>query len=355
MAIIKAGDIRGLRVTQNEAGANEEPSKFECFHRMNKSANRMMPLMTRTRIRTPGLLLWLISLVVLPSSRLQAQAGNAGATGLAFLKIGIGGQSVALGEAAAALVQDASAVYWNPAGLNFANNQVYFAHTEWLQDIRNEFLAVKFSAAGWQVGLFGQLQSIDGIEQRDRPSEIPTSIIQARDVAFGVSLARKLAADFWGGVTLKYIGERIWTYAANGMAADLGVLWKPTWMPGISLAASLHNLGRMEQVRYERVRLPAMARLALAYRPDVFGNRADVAVVAGLRKVFSGGWNTGLGAESVLGGRFALRLGYRMGSEIQGVSAGIGVLGTNYRLDYAYAPLQLDFGNVHQISFSLSL
>ncbi len=308
-----------------------------------------------TRILNKGLILLTVVLALSAPRALQAQAGRAGGTGLAFLKIGIGGQSVAMGEAAAALVQDGSAVYWNPAGLNFARNQAFFAHSEWLQGIRNEFLSVKFSAAGAQIGLFWQLQNIDGIEQRDRPSETPTSEVQAHDFAFGISIAQQLTGSLWGGVTLKYIGERIWTYATNGMAVDLGTIWKPAFLPALSVALSLHNLGAMDPVLNEKVRLPTLARLAVAYRPAVFGNKADVALVAGTRKVFSGGTISGIGVESVFRGRFALRLGYRVGAEIGGISGGIGIISGGYQLDYAYAPVQLDFGNVHQISFSLNL
>ncbi|MDQ7053039.1 MAG: PorV/PorQ family protein [candidate division KSB1 bacterium] len=305
---------------------------------------------------------WIIGLILLTGiallsapQGLQAQAGSAGGTGLAFLKIGIGGQSVAMGEAAAALVQDGSAVYWNPAGLNFARNQAFFAHSEWLQGIRNEFLSVKISAVGAQIGLFWQLQSIDGIEQRDQPSEMPTSEVQAHDFAFGISIAQQITRSLWGGVTLKYIGERIWTYTTNGMAIDIGAIWKPAFLPTLSVALSLHNFGAMDPVLNEKVKLPALVRLAVAYRPAMFGDKADVALVAGTRKVFSGNTISGIGVESVFRGRFALRLGYRVGVEIGGISGGIGIISGGYQLDYAYSPAQLDFGNVHQISFSLNL
>ena len=58
---------------------------------------------------------------------------RAGISTAQFLKIGVGGRAAALGEAFIAVANDASALYWNPAGLvQFEENQVMFSHNSWV-------------------------------------------------------------------------------------------------------------------------------------------------------------------------------------------------------------------------------
>ena len=67
-------------------------------------------IMTRTSVFS-----LLILLGALTSS---AQTENA-STGLAFLKLGVGGRAIGMGEAYSALSNDASGIYYNPAGISF--------------------------------------------------------------------------------------------------------------------------------------------------------------------------------------------------------------------------------------------
>ena len=51
-----------------------------------------------------------------------------GISSLQFLKIGVGARATALGESFVAISNDASALFWNPAGLaNTEGNQVFLS------------------------------------------------------------------------------------------------------------------------------------------------------------------------------------------------------------------------------------
>ena len=94
---------------------------------------------------------------------LTTEAQEAGKSGLAFLKVGVGSRGAALGEAYTTLADDPSAIYWNPAGLAAAHGtQLAFTHSRWLGDINNEFAAVTFPSFGGTLG-FGIIASAAGM------------------------------------------------------------------------------------------------------------------------------------------------------------------------------------------------
>ena len=52
---------------------------------------------------------------------------RAGISAFQFLKIGVGARGVAMGESFVAVANDASALFWNPAGLvQFNQNEIIF-------------------------------------------------------------------------------------------------------------------------------------------------------------------------------------------------------------------------------------
>jgi hypothetical protein len=78
---------------------------------------------------------------------------RAGTAAAQFLKIGVGARSAAMGEAFAAVANDGSALFWNPAGLMQSDkNEALFSHLEWLVDVQHEFFGY--------VHHFGKQQAI---------------------------------------------------------------------------------------------------------------------------------------------------------------------------------------------------
>jgi len=52
--------------------------------------------------------------------------GQVGQTGLAFLKLGVGGRALGMGEAYSAVATDPSGMYYNPASLALASSPSSF-------------------------------------------------------------------------------------------------------------------------------------------------------------------------------------------------------------------------------------
>jgi hypothetical protein len=70
---------------------------------------------------------------------------RSGISSYQFLKIGGDARGAAMSEAVIAVTNDASAIFWNPAGLaNSVNDQVIVSHAEWLVDVQHEFAAASY-------------------------------------------------------------------------------------------------------------------------------------------------------------------------------------------------------------------
>ncbi|MCA9732023.1 PorV/PorQ family protein [candidate division KSB1 bacterium] len=294
----------------------------------------------------------LLTFVISLPGILFAQAGS---TGLALLKIGIGGQGAALGESVVAGNNGALSAYWNPAGLTQSNDEIVFGHSEWLQDISYEFIAMKFRGYGASWGLLLQVQNVDNIMHRTKATPAPLSTFSEHEVVSGVSYARAFSQYLSFGATAKFISERHFSYTSSGAAIDLGLNYQLNQIKGVQLGASLHNLGKLSELREEATKLPALLRVGVAYMPEMEIMQAKMRVLAAYTKIFNNEAYAGFGIEALAKEALALRIGYQAGREAQSISAGLGFILSRYRLDYAYVPFSYDLGDTHRLSFTFVL
>jgi len=277
-----------------------------------------------------------------------ASAQDAGRTGLAFLKIGVGGRAIGMGEAYTALVEDATATLWNPAGLAQMNHgELTFTHNQWIQDVTNEFVALGLGGKNSGLGVSMLVTNVGGIERRVKPSVEPLDILSAHDVAFSFSYAHRVGARWQWGVTAKYLYEKIYIDSASGFALDFGAQGTSKIL-GAKLGVVAQNLGRMGKLRQESIRLPFTIKLGVAVP---IGETA-VLSADGVKVVKAGG-HFNVGGEYRVHRSLALRAGYQTGFAEKGLSVGVGLGTDRYHLDYAYVPFEADLGKAHQGSLAV--
>ncbi|MEW6556942.1 MAG: UPF0164 family protein [Elusimicrobiota bacterium] len=110
-------------------------------------------------------------------------------TGASFLNIGTSARATSLGGAYVAVANDASAINYNPAGLSQLNrSEIVGQHTEWISDIRHDFLAGAFPLRNSTVGFSVIYLSQGKIEGRDENRNI-TNSFSAYDTALTFSVA----------------------------------------------------------------------------------------------------------------------------------------------------------------------
>lgn len=278
-------------------------------------------------------------------------------TGMAFLKVGIGGRAAGLAETGVALANDPAAIYWNPAGLDRNQGTVaLLSHNSWLQNIRADFLAISFPAFSGVIGLGLNIQTIPDIELRTIPAPAPIGVFDARDLSLTVAYSRALRNDFQVGVSVKYLHERIHVESASGVALDAGVLVK-NLVTNLRLGATMQNFGRVSALRNEEIELPALARIGAAYSPSFSSNETplNLTFLADAVIFFDGGSGVSVAGEYIFQKTIALRAGYQFDRENRGLAGGLGLTAGRYRIDYGYLPFSSNVGDTHRISFAVKL
>jgi hypothetical protein len=284
-----------------------------------------------------------------------AAHAQAGAAGLAFLKLGTSANGVAMGDAMSAAVRGAASTFYNPAGLGAGSSpdmrtEFLLMHKEWIQDTRTEFLGSRFSIGDHHAfGVSVLTTTVDNIEIRTKPGEAQGTF-SSRDLGLGVSYCYALSEGVRAGVTARFLYEQILVDDAQGMGIDAGVQYEGV-LDGLTLGATVANLGKMSDFRNEALKLPALIRAGAAYRMELTDLHANALMAADVEDVFAESQlRPRLGAECGFRNVFFVRAGYQFGSEGRGLSVGGGVQYGMFGVDYGFSRLSSDLGNGHTLS-----
>jgi len=173
-----------------------------------------------------------------------------GTTAAPFLSIGVGARAIAMGGSFVSLANDATAMFWNPAGIaRLPRNEVTFNHTNWIADINYNYVGAVFQFG--EFGTIGANMTYLSMGEMERTTEQdPEGMgekFSAGDFAVGLSYARNLTDRFSIGFNAKYIQEHIWHCKATGLAVDIGTLFT-TQFNGLRIGMSISNFGTKMQM-----------------------------------------------------------------------------------------------------------
>lgn len=319
-------------------------------------------------------LLILIGLAILVFSW-QPVAAQVSVTAVPFLTIEPGARGNGMGNAFTALANDATAPFWNPAGLAFMTDRRYlsFERSPWLQDVADDmYLAYAgYNQPVSDLGVFSiHFHYLNmGINYRTGPDS-PEILDEFRsyDYAMAVGYGTTVLDNIGVGINAKLIhsnladggqgGEEVTGDEGSGttFAVDVGVLYRDMLIQGLNGAAVIQNLG--PDLSYvdaaQSDPLPRNMRLSLAYnvwRDDLIdaymaveANKLLVELSEELKTQIGSQTITSGGAEVWFMNMFAGRIGYYRDDEghVEGMTFGGGfrldMAGYSGELDFAYIP-----------------
>ncbi len=344
-------------------------------------------------------ILMLVAAVALMATWAGAEPkfSKVGFSGMQFLKIGAGARGTAMAGCFTAVADDATSLYWNPAGIaKLRTIDAVFGHTEWVADIKNEYIGCVIP--GGLLGNFGisasflsmgdmQRTTIDDIStvaREDEGEAMPT--FSASDVALGLTYARSLTNKFSVGVTAKYVREKIAEMTASGLAFDVGTYYltgfktlrigmaivnfgSETSFHGTDLEAEWINpgwpsnyTGNAWEIKSQPFPLPLQFKMGIAYDfkfgsdhilttsgEMVHPNDGNEKVLVGLEYT----WRSPIVNLALRGGYKYDPDWYQTKSALDNMSAGLGISrrfgASRISVDYAYSNMGY-LENVHRLS-----
>ena len=309
----------------------------------------------RSPVRKSVFLLGL--LLALPSLVGAAQEfEKVGTIGGQFLKIGVGARAAAMGSAFVSVANDASAIYWNPAGVaRLQRSVVSINHAAWLADISFTQAAyvfhVGFFPGTFAVNARSLYMDSQPIRTVFRPEGEGKSF-DAGDVAFGLTYARSLTDKFSAGISANYVQSTLATYSSSAYTFDFGTLYD-TGYRSLKIGMSIQNLGSDMKFIEDTVKMPAVFRVGMSMslyedashrilssaefsHPPDNNERANWGIEYGFKEFFF------------------LRGGYLLRYDLERFAAGVGFkipssLNSEATVDYAYTEMR-GMGGVHRIS-----
>lgn len=312
----------------------------------------------------------------------QAQNPNLGSSGAQFLEIPVGAKAAAMGSAFVGVSDDATSIFWNPAGLtNISNNAAHFSHMRW-------FDMFDFSAASlvFNMGEMGTVAAgviIFAMDETEITTEFEPNgtgrYYDASDLAVSISYAKKISDRFSVGITGKYIQQSIWNETASGVAFDVGTQYKIDFQ-NLVIAMSMRNFGaelqfegedlnvvydKNDQLPQNRLTpaklvtdpypIPLVFQVGIAF--DVFKNDF-IHIRGGIDAVHPNDNEERINCGTEIGffDRFFIRGGYKYNYDDEDFAFGAGVnlpVGMNrIGFDYAYSVFDI-LPSVHRISLSV--
>lgn len=305
----------------------------------------------------------IVMLLALPGSALAAEVfEKVGTFDGQFLKIEVGARASGMGGAFVAVADDASSVFWNPAGLARIpedEQELDLNHAEWPADLNFDQATLAFHIGGLPGIVAVNVRSLTMSEEPVRTAFRPDGtgeFFDAGYTAFGASYARFLTDKFSIGVNANYVRLGLAEFTEETVTFDLGTMYEVGTL-GMKLGMAIQNIGSSVQFIEAQGRIPTVFRVGASFGTN-FSEQHKLIGSFEFSHPPDNAERANIGGEYGFRDFLFLRAGYNLNYDAQGLAAGAGVLfpistiRTKAAADYAYTDMG-DLGGVHRISLRI--
>ncbi|TFH01384.1 MAG: PorV/PorQ family protein [Calditrichales bacterium] len=305
----------------------------------------------------------LLSLMISP---LPAQDGDGQAGTRSNFTFGFGARAMGLGNAFVAMADDPTALYWNPAGLDYVWQQsLTFFHASLPEGGLYDFIGYAYPtldlgtfAAG--IGRIG----IGGIPETNLVGDdLGTFSFETYRAYFGYGL--KLPWDLSTGLSLK-LHRRSWGQLvqlgsdvnATGIGLDFGIMYRPQFslsplLRDWSFCLNIQNLFQPQLREGEDTDvMPFAMRFGLMRKIPFAAGGTSLNILLDIDKSPDTDLGVFFGTEFSYRGMGKLRLGYNNNA----IAFGAGVEYSMFQIDYAFGNPSTDnyLPPIHRISLTIN-
>lgn len=277
-----------------------------------------------------------------------------------FLKIGTSARAAGMGSAFTAVANDATAMYWNPAGMvELSRTQVTLNSVVWPADIDIYFAGAVFTSP-YLPGTFGicaRALTMDPQEERTIYQPQGTKrFFDAGDMSFGLSYAMYFTDKFSAGITGHFIHMGLADKSVETMAFDFGLLYR-IGIQGMKLGMMIQSLGGEVDFDDRASKLPTLFKVGLSV--DAYRRGAHALLAAGeFSHPSDNKERMNVGMEYAFNQFFYMRSGYNIDYDSQGLAWGLGFRvdtsqTSDLGFDYAWEDLGY-LGRAHRVTLNFS-
>jgi Type IX secretion system protein PorV len=313
------------------------------------------------------LALLLAALAAAPAAAVDFSRAAAGTAGSDFLLLDEGARGIAMGGAMSAITDDATSLYWNPAGLyHVPRLSASFMHSQYVADITYD--DISYAQRVNDASVFGLgVRYMDGgaitqtnIDAQNTGTFHPRTYVLEAGWGEQIYDLSDSDMDVAMGVTGKMIRTDLGLASANGYAADFGVqsrFYTAELPYDVSLV--IQNVGSGQKFDQVRDTMPMRLRFGGGVQPL----KGLTLALEGLMPIDDAPY-AAAGAEYAADVEPGVKAAARLGLDSQTyqslgfasmLSFGVGLTLGDFSFDYAFQPMGVLGVAAHRISLSYNL
>jgi len=205
-------------------------------------------------------------------------SSSVGVRAAEFLTIPVGARAIGMGGAFAAVADDISSVWWNPAGLGFLESpELMLTVVDYTLDLTYSYFAGAIPIADGLMTVGGFVGYLDIPDEEITTITSPNgtgSFYNAYDYQMGGSFAINLSDRFVAGLNAKYIHQDFYQdLSGNSFGIDAGAIYHTELADReIRFSFAIQNLGTNITMRGDKLRTSLPPQTMTGGAPNAYGD-----------------------------------------------------------------------------------